>query len=54
MNLNGELSKNCTISLSVHNLADVKYEEATRVVQFNSFAAKQDGRDIRLKISLRY
>lgn len=54
MNINGELSKNCTVSLSVHNLADVQYEEATRLVQFNSFAAKQDGRDIRLKISLRY
>ncbi|MEJ2795331.1 TonB-dependent receptor [Iodobacter sp. LRB] len=52
--LNGDISKDCSVSLSVHNLADVSYEEATRYINFDRFSLKQDGRDIRLKINIRY
>jgi iron complex outermembrane recepter protein len=54
MTLNGEISKNCSLSLSIHNLGDVSYREATRVMNFDQFSKKQDGRDIRLKINVRY
>lgn len=52
--LNGDISKNCSVSLSIHNVADVSYQEATRSINFDRFSIKQDGRDIRLKINVRY
>jgi iron complex outermembrane recepter protein len=54
MTLNGEISKNCSVSLSIHNLGDVSYQEATRTINFDRFSIKQDGRDIQLKINVRY
>ncbi|MDW5415218.1 TonB-dependent receptor [Iodobacter sp. CM08] len=54
MSLNGELNKNFSISLTAHNIGDVSYREATRIANYDSFSAKQDGRDIRLKLNVRY
>ncbi len=54
MTLNGEISKNCSVSFSIHNLGDVSYQEATRAINFDRFSIKQDGRDMRLKINVRY
>ncbi|AMC33310.1 TonB-dependent receptor plug domain-containing protein [Janthinobacterium sp. B9-8] len=54
MKLTGELNKNCSLSLSVHNLGDVQYRDASRSLNFDTFSVKQDGRDIRLNVNFRY
>ncbi|AZN36675.1 TonB-dependent receptor plug domain-containing protein [Iodobacter ciconiae] len=54
MVLNGDINKNCSLSLSIHNLADTSSFEATRYLNFDRYSIKQDGRDIRLKINFRY
>lgn len=54
MSLNGRVNKNCSISLSVQNIGDVSYREPTRHLNFDSFSAKQVGRDVWLKINVSY